>query len=77
MTRTTRAELDSLAGVINRLLYAGPETPAANVHEVGWAYGRPRLTRDGGSREVSPRLPSGELAEWMHAYIAGIEAGRR
>lgn len=39
--------------------------------EVEWAYGAPRLMANRGSRDVSPRLPSGELLQWMHAFFDG------
>lgn len=69
MTRTTRAELDWLVRRINAL-------DPGRDYAVQYAYGRPRLMRDEGSVDVSPRLPAGELARWMQAYIAGIEAAR-
>jgi hypothetical protein len=65
-TRTTRAQLDELAGIINRTL--------GGAYSVEYAYGRPRLERAGGSVDVSPRLTAGELAQWMRAYIAGMIA---
>lgn len=41
------------------------------------AYGAPRLVSGDGSREVSPRLPSGQLLEWMRAFMRGFDAARR
>ena len=39
-TRTTRAQLDELAGIINRTL--------GGAYSIEYAYGRPRLERAGG-----------------------------
>ena len=64
--RTTRADLDQLAAIITNV--------TGEPHEVTYAYGRPRLFRKGGSVEVSPRLPTGDLALWMRAFIAGAYA---
>ena len=70
-TRTTANDLDHLAEFINIIL----ELPE-RTYEIGWAYGRPRLEQNGGSVDVSPRLPKPQLEQWMEAYIAGIDAGR-
>jgi hypothetical protein len=75
VNRTTAADLDELARIINRAL--GLTDRPDDAYDVEYAYGRPRLYRAGGSREVSPRLSTGELAEWMRAYIDGIDAARR
>jgi hypothetical protein len=82
MTRTTRKELDLLASIITHALEceAGTpctDTPSARVYTIEYAYGRPRLMRADGSVDVSPRLPTGELAQWMRAFIDGIDAERR
>lgn len=66
--RTKRSDLDELVGIINRYLASGDE------HFIQYAYGQPRLFRAGGSIEVSPRLSAGELAQWMRAFIKGIDA---
>jgi hypothetical protein len=68
MARVTRNELDDLAAMVNRRL-------GADDYFIQSAYGSPRLMRDGGSRDVSPRLPAGQLADWMRAFLAGIDAG--
>jgi hypothetical protein len=70
MRRVTRADLQEKVGVLNRIL-------PGHDYEVTWAYGQPRLYRDGGSVEVSPRLATGALSDWMSAYIAGIHAAVR
>lgn len=44
-------------------------------YTVEWAYGRPRLYSEQQSREVSPRLPMGEMREWLWAFRQGIEVG--
>jgi hypothetical protein len=67
--RTTRAELDELATLVDRAL----RLPAGS-HSVSVAYGRPRLVRGDGAYDISPRLPAGQLADWMRAYHAGIIA---
>jgi hypothetical protein len=66
-----RVVLDELADLINRRL-----GELSGTYFVQFAYGRPRLFRSGGAVEVSPRLPTGELAQWMRAYISGIEAAQ-
>jgi hypothetical protein len=71
---TTRHELEQLAKTINIAL--GLEVDPDKQYFVQWAYGQPRLMRAGGSVEVSPRLPSGQLAQWMRAFYAGVWAGR-
>lgn len=61
----TKRDLERLLTVLNYRTEGG--------FSIGYAYGRPRLFRAGESVEVSPRLPRGQLADWMRAYIAGIE----
>jgi hypothetical protein len=43
---------------------------------VGWAYGKPRVHNHDESRDISPRLPSGELLRWLHAFERGFEAAK-
>ncbi len=71
MSRTTRAQLDDMAAGIGEAL------GEPGSHDIDVAYGSPRLTRNGGSVEVSPRLPAGQLMDWMRAYRKGIYHGRR
>lgn len=42
-----------------------------------WAYGRPKLIQKlaHGYIDISPRLPRGQLYDWIQAYIKGFEAG--
>lgn len=35
---------------------------------IGWAYGRPRVSSKDGSRDISPRLPMGEMQIWLNGY---------
>lgn len=53
----------------------------ANHYYVGGAYGGYRLEQicsDGhGSRDVSPRLSKRALADWIHAYLDGVEDYKR
>jgi hypothetical protein len=65
--RTTQGELEQIVGVINTML-------GVEDYELDRSNGGTRLVRDGGAREVSPRLPAGELAQWMRAFIKGIDA---
>ena len=40
--------------------------------EIGWAYGKPRVTDNDGGRDVSPRLPMGQMNLWLDAFEAGM-----
>jgi len=66
--RMTKAGLQEIVDVINRR--------TGGDYELGYAYGRPRLERDGGAREVSPRLSAGQLADWMRAFLEGFDVGQ-
>ena len=68
--RTTLSELEQIGGVINGML-------GVEDYDLDRSNGGTRLVRDGGAREVSPRLPAGELAQWMRAFIKGIDAADR
>lgn len=41
---------------------------------VGWAYGRPRVSIS--SNDLSPRLPTGQLADWLNAFAQGYSYGK-
>jgi hypothetical protein len=41
--------------------------------DVGWAYGRPRIENGKGSRDISPRLPTGQLMIWIEGFKACME----
>jgi hypothetical protein len=73
MARTTQKELEHLADLINTRL--GIEADAPERYHVGRQDGSPRLHRDGGGVDVSPRLPAGQLGAWMEAYLVGLDAG--
>ncbi len=46
---------------------------------VGWAYGHPRIYMEEGKHEgaieLSPRLPTGQLMDWIIAFSKGFEYG--
>ena len=46
---------------------------------IEWAYGRPRVyVEEGpGYRDLSPRLPMGELDVWLDAWGLGFYMGQR
>ena len=68
MQRTTMAELDALARIASR--------QDGQTYSIEYAYGSPRMTRANGSVDVSPRLPAGQLASWIRAYISGQDSIR-
>jgi hypothetical protein len=39
---------------------------------IEWAYGRPRITNANQSRDISPRLPTGEMLQWLFAFECGL-----
>lgn len=43
---------------------------------IHWAYGRPRCTTTSEGRDLSPRLPMGEMAIWLDAFEARTRAPR-
>jgi len=50
------------------------------TYYIGGAYGGHRLermTRGGGATDISPRLSKSALADWLNAYINGIEIGMK
>jgi hypothetical protein len=55
----------------------------ANVgtYSIDYSYGQPRLQRmsneRGGVESIGPRLPKGQFADVLNAYIAGYEAAKR
>lgn len=63
MARTSQRDLTEMAARISSVT-------GVSVM-IGWAYGHPRLESGDGSREISPRLPSGALMDWMRAYLQG------
>ena len=79
--RITSKDLDNLANRLNDLTggthyHAG--RPIQGEYYIGHAYGSPRLhfrLPSTGERDVSPRLPSGELYRWIQAFLAGFYLG--
>ena len=74
--RTTRKELrERIKGLRN---HTGLDL------SIEWAYGQPRVYqgtvvttdrgRSVGRRELSPRLPTGQMKWWLYAYSAGYNA---
>ena len=76
---TTKADLYRLQDAINNYRI---QLGLSGNYVVRYAYGKPRLEKNdradetGGSSYISPRLPPGQLLEWMHAYLAGMDASR-
>jgi len=68
MARTSKKNLDELAKSISRAVGGEP-------FYIDWSYGHPSLYRrsGGGAQDISPRLPSGQLWEWMRAFLRGFE----
>ena len=69
---TTIEDLVALAKHVDRRLGL-----PNNTHIIEVAYGQPRLVRDGGSVDVSPRLSKPMLKVWIYAYLAGIDIALR
>ena len=65
MTRTER--LNQLVSQLNE---------ATNkAYEIDSMFTGKRLTCYAGSKDVSPRLPLGQLLKWLEGYWAGFELG--
>ena len=73
MAQVTQKELDRLAERLNEALGI---TDERKQYAIGYAYGSPRLEKNMGSVDISPRLTKGKLHVWIHAYIGGIYAER-
>lgn len=73
MARATQKQLLGLEAILNSI--------TGKQYELEWAYGRPRLLlildEHGAAAEISPRLPTGQMATWLRAYIDGINVGRK
>lgn len=67
MKRKSRAELES---IVTRL-----RTKTGTDYTLIWAYGRPRLYAKGESVEVSPRLPTTAMYDWLSAFEDGLDVG--
>lgn len=70
MSRAKIADLEDVVRVINYEL--------GTQMFLQWAYGQPRLHEpDGpGVRDVSPRLPMGQMLLWLLAFERGVSRGR-
>lgn len=87
--RISAKQLEELVRLLNKLTDSPTEpwtgrgdTFRSNpgCYHIEHAYGQPRLCRivgeHGGTSDISPRLPNGELFRWIHAYIDGVQAKR-
>lgn len=70
----TRQYLRDNVAIVNRRLEASPAGRRYGPLTIEWAYGRPRVYRDGGAREVSPRLATGEMDTWLAGFEAALDA---
>ena len=75
--RTTAKDIMQIQSVINHTLEYQGKTERVSVE---WAYGRPRAylrSTPGGSllRELSPRLSTGPMADWLTAFEKGLRMG--
>mgnify|MGYP001813889129 CR=1 FL=1 len=75
-TRTTKKTIESLESAINEVLERHGYPYRVFVQ---WAYGQPRAhTQPVGQTvvsDLSPRLPIGQMAMWLTAYLAGLSTG--
>jgi hypothetical protein len=74
--RTTKAHLQQLIKVLNN---RNPKP--GHRYEIEYAYGSPRLilaqTKSPyGARDISPRLPAGQLHIWLNAFLDGLDECR-
>jgi hypothetical protein len=74
--RTSKAYLEQMGIVLNN---RGPKK--GRRYELEYAYGAPRpvLTdvKTYTSRDISPRLPAGQLKLWLSAFIDGMDECQR
>ena len=90
--RVTNKMLEMRVALLNDMVGAAQEPyqterdanghPVANVgtYHLSGAYGGHRLermTKGGGATDISPRLSKPALADWINAYINGIEIGMK
>lgn len=78
MTRVTKADLEALVRVLNNRLGRPVEWGKPGNLYVQEGYGNgPRLYEQlglaRGTREVSPRLPRGQMAQYIRAMLVGID----
>jgi len=76
VTRRTKADILDLERRINAVLERHGSEAQVTVQ---WAYGQPRAhiqqANEPGIRDLSPRLPTGAMYEWLYAYLQGLVAG--
>jgi len=67
--RTTQKDLAGVVATINEIAGGG--------YRLGCAYGAYRLEQEAGAgvRDISPRLPAGQMYDWLWAFVKGWEAG--
>lgn len=65
--RSTNKQLEALVTILNATV---PGADFSINHMVGIGY---RLCRKKESVDVSPRLKLGELVQWIHAFLDGLE----
>jgi len=63
--RVTSKDLEQLVRILRKR--------TGRDFEIEYAYGRPRLVVNRGSRDVSPRLSTGELQRWIWAFMDGMD----
>lgn len=63
MKRTTKAELRSKV--------EGLRKQGIDI-DIHWAYGQPRCTTKDQGRDLSPRLPMGQMSIWLHGFDCGM-----
>lgn len=69
---------DTIHGQLKQAVRVLQTTTGTDQFYVEYAYGRPRLhyrLKNGGSQEISPRLPARQLTRWIEAFISGYEIG--
>lgn len=73
---TKRSELEQLVRIVNNR-----KPSRTHYYELEYAYGRPRLVLTERkrlvSRDISPRLPAGQMKMWLEAFLDGMDECRR
>ena len=65
-----RTKRSDLYAIIARLQRQGVDIT------ISWAYGQPRCYTRDEARELSPRLPMGQMLIWLEAYEKGHNTAR-
>jgi hypothetical protein len=71
MARKTRRDLVQVAAVINNQLKLAGDDRRVTIE---WAYGQPRACF-GDCTDLSPRLATGALYDWLCAFEGGLRRG--